>query len=247
MVRLIACDLDGTLLQKGETALSEAVLQTVRHVTDKGAYFAVCSGRAYYDLRRLFQPVNSRVIYISHDGALAMYRNCVLFKRPLVKPALEETVRGAAHNCEGVLLAGREHSYCPAWKPELYPPLRTLYGEAIQQTENLNAMGEELLKLCFYRYKGDFPVPQGLRIAFDDGDWLELTCARADKGQALLAVCRRLGIDPVQAAAFGDGENDLPMFAVAGRTYAVAPKCTALARAADETIAIAIDKIKELI
>lgn len=247
MLRLIACDLDGTLLQGGETALSPAVLDAVRYITDKGAYFAVCSGRAYYDLRRLFQPVHNRVIYISHDGALATYQNAVLWKRPLVKSLLEETVRRAAQNCEGILLAGREHAYCPAYRPELLLPLRALYGEAIRRAENLNAMGEELFKLCFYRYHGSFPMPQGMRVAFQDDDWLELTCGCADKGRALQAVCRRLGVDTGQTAAFGDGENDLPMFAVAGRKYAVAPKCAALAQAADAVVTEVTDKIKELI
>lgn len=247
MLRLIACDLDGTLLPKGETTLSYTVLDTVRRVSDKGIYFAVCSGRAYYDLKRLFQPVHSRMIYISHDGALAMHRNCVLYKRPLIKSKLEETVSLAAQNCGGVLLSGREHSYCPACNEALYMPLRQMYGACIQKVQNLNAMREDLLKLCFYQYRGSFAVPQGMRIAFDDGTWLELTCAYADKGQALRAVCRRLGIGMEQTAAFGDGENDLPLFAAAGQRYAVAPKCIELLHSADAVITNVTDKIKEWI
>lgn len=246
MLRMIACDVDGTLLPKGEARLPDAVLETIRRVTDKGVYFAVCSGRTYYDLRRLFLPVHNRVIYISHDGALALYRNCLFFKRPLYKPALEAVVRSAAPHCAGILLAAKEHTYCPAYKDELFSPLQAQYGAAIQRAENLNAMGEELLKLCFYRYKGDFPVPQGMRIAYADADWLELTCGGADKGKALQAVCRRLGVTQAQIAAFGDGENDLPLFTAAGQCYAVNPQCTALARAADAVLPDAINKIKEL-
>ncbi|MBQ7288125.1 MAG: HAD-IIB family hydrolase [Clostridia bacterium] len=247
MLRMIACDLDGTLLPKGEMVLSGEVLDTVRYVTDKGAYFAVCSGRPYHELRRLFQPVHNRIIYISHDGALAMLRNCVQYKRPLVKSLLEETIVQTAEKCEGILFMGKENTYCPACKPDLYMPLRQRYGTNIQKTENLNAMGEELLKLCYYKYKGEFPVPEGMRIAFQDSEWLELTCGHADKGRALHAVCRRLGVDTAQVAAFGDGENDLPMFAAVGHRYAVSPKCEAVIQAADEIITDVSVKIKEIL
>lgn len=247
MLRLVACDLDGTLLQKNEDELSKEVLDTVRYVTDKGVYFAVCSGRAYYELRRLFRSVHNRIIYISHDGALAMHRNCLIYKRPLIKSELEQTVRLSAQNCDGILLAGREHSYCPTYKNDLYLPLRQLYGESINKAENLNAMGEELLKLCFYKYRGEFPVPEGMRVAFRDTEWLELTCGRADKGKALKAVCDRLGVEPSAVVAFGDGENDIPMFTLAGRKYAVNPKCIKLQNIADEIINNVSNKIKEII
>lgn len=247
MLRLIACDLDGTLLQKNETELSREVLDTVRYVTDKGAYFAVCSGRPYYELRRLFKSVHNRIIYVSHDGALVMHRNCVLYKRPLVKSALKDLVEAEAKSCGGIVLAGREHSYCPAYNDRLYADLKRQYPESVCKTENLNAMGEELLKLCFYQYRGDFPVPEGMRIAFKDKDWLELTCGQADKGRALKTVCSRLGISLTQVAAFGDGENDIPMLEIAEKKYAVNSRCLKLIRMADAEIKDISNKIKEII
>ena len=247
MLRLVACDLDGTLMPKSNTEPSNEVIDTIRYVTDKGVYFAVCSGRNYYELRRLFDRVHNRIIYISHDGALAMYRNCVLFKRPLLKSELEAVVRKEARNCEGVLLAGKERSYCPTYNDALYTRLKDIYKESIAKTENLNAMGEELLKVCYYKYNGRVSVPEGMRIAYNDDEWLEMTCGQADKGRALKAVCTRLGIDLNQVVAFGDGENDIPMFNIAGLKYAVNPKCDELIKIADGTINDISHKIKEII
>ena len=51
---------------------------------------------------------------------------------------------------------------------------------------------------------------------------LELNDARATKGHALLALCAALGADPGEAAAFGDGTNDLSMLRTAGVGVAMA-------------------------
>jgi hypothetical protein len=51
--------------------------------------------------------------------------------------------------------------------------------------------------------------------------YIEVTDPAADKGTALAWVARRLGIDREAVAAIGDSDNDVPMFAHAGRSYAV--------------------------
>ena len=50
---------------------------------------------------------------------------------------------------------------------------------------------------------------------------LTLTAKAASKGAALEAACSRLGIMPLQVVAFGDAENDLEMFRVAGASVAM--------------------------
>ena len=45
---------------------------------------------------------------------------------------------------------------------------------------------------------------------------LELNAQDATKGNGLLTLCRCLGIDPKETAAFGDGTNDISMLAAAG-------------------------------
>ena len=50
---------------------------------------------------------------------------------------------------------------------------------------------------------------------------LTLTAITASKGDALQAACRHLDMDPSQVVAFGDSENDLEMFKVAGASVAM--------------------------
>ena len=50
---------------------------------------------------------------------------------------------------------------------------------------------------------------------------LTLTARQADKGAALEAACGHLELDPGRVVAFGDAENDLAMFRLAGASVAM--------------------------
>ncbi len=61
---------------------------------------------------------------------------------------------------------------------------------------------------------------------------LTITAKLADKGEALKAACRHLGVDPRQVIAFGDADNDMPMFRVAGASVAMGNAADSLKAAA---------------
>ena len=67
-----------------------------------------------------------------------------------------------------------------------------------------------------------------------DQPWGDI-CDGAEKRRALLETCTRLGIEPRQAIAVGDGANDLPMMAAAGLSIAFHAKPAVRAEA---TIAV---------
>lgn len=64
---------------------------------------------------------------------------------------------------------------------------------------------------------------------------ITITAKQADKGQALTALCQRLDLDPAKVVAFGDAENDLAMFQVAGAAVAMGQADESVKAAADFT------------
>jgi len=62
---------------------------------------------------------------------------------------------------------------------------------------------------------------------------ITLTAKTASKGAALQAACAHLKIEPSEVVAFGDAENDLAMFAIAGGSVAMGQ--------ADDTVKAAAD------
>jgi hydroxymethylpyrimidine pyrophosphatase-like HAD family hydrolase len=50
---------------------------------------------------------------------------------------------------------------------------------------------------------------------------LTITSIAASKGEALAAACAHLGLEPTSVVAFGDAENDIEMFRLAGASVAM--------------------------
>ncbi len=63
---------------------------------------------------------------------------------------------------------------------------------------------------------------------------LEVMNKTANKGSALLALSRQLGLTPAELMAIGDEQNDLPMFTVAGLGVAMGNAVPAALEGADE-------------
>lgn len=80
---------------------------------------------------------------------------------------------------------------------------------------------------------------------------ITITARAANKGEALRASCRHLDIDPGDVIAFGDADNDIEMFKLAGASVAmgqasdkVKAAATAVTAAnAENGVALAIDRI----
>lgn len=68
MVRLIASDLDGTLLQNGTKEISKEAVYYIKKLYEYGVVFAAASGRQYPNIRRLFRrwkmrlPISARMV-----------------------------------------------------------------------------------------------------------------------------------------------------------------------------------------
>ena len=65
---------------------------------------------------------------------------------------------------------------------------------------------------------------------------IEINSARAGKGNALRALCEKLDLDTSESVAFGDGLNDADMLRAAGRGCAMQNAVPAVKEAADVTV-----------
>ena len=70
MIKLIASDMDGTLLQNGETAISQRFFTQARRLMEQGVAVCAASGRQYSSLRSLFAPVAEGMYFLCENGAV---------------------------------------------------------------------------------------------------------------------------------------------------------------------------------
>ena len=100
MIKLIASDLDGTLLQNGAQELDPVVFDQIRALAENGIRFVAASGRQYPNLRRLFAPVQDDISYIAENGSLCIHEGKTL-SRGLIPRELGNRIVDAIHHCSG--------------------------------------------------------------------------------------------------------------------------------------------------
>lgn len=72
MIKLIATDLDGTLL-RSDKSLPDGFMQTARRLMDDGITFVAASGRQYDNIYQTLYPLSERMYIISENGAINGY------------------------------------------------------------------------------------------------------------------------------------------------------------------------------
>ena len=112
MIKLIASDLDGTLLQNGAQELDPLRFDQIRELKEMGIHFVAASGRQYPNLQRLFAPVQDEISYIAENGSLCIHDGKTLSKG-LIPRELGNRIIDAIHSCSGCecIVSGEQVCY----------------------------------------------------------------------------------------------------------------------------------------
>ena len=70
MIKLIATDVDGTLVKDGTMQIDPEYMTVIKELVQKGIIFAVCSGRQFISERKLFAPIKNQLLYITDGGTV---------------------------------------------------------------------------------------------------------------------------------------------------------------------------------
>ena len=226
MIRLIASDIDGTLLPYGEQAISEEVFQEIRRLERRGILFCPASGRQYTSVRKLFAPVADKLPCVCENGA-AVYGpgGSLLGKTPMDREQALALCRDiiALPGAE-VLISGADTSYlCPKYGDIL--PLMESKGNNIVLLARPEDVPEDIVKLAAFCLQGTAGLEAALapkwgrvfHAAVAGAEWLDFTLA--DKGTGLTQLCAALAVELDQVMAFGDNFNDAPMLSIVGAPY----------------------------
>ena len=74
MIKLIATDVDGTLVKDGTMQIDPEYMTVIKQLVQKGIIFAVCSGRQFISERKLFAPIKDQLLYITDGGTVVRSR-----------------------------------------------------------------------------------------------------------------------------------------------------------------------------
>ena len=227
-IRLVASDLDGTLLGQGQRVPEDA-FGTIERVAATGAHFLAASGRQYASLRRLFAPVADTIGYVAENGALVVLGGEVLVRHRIERGFVMDVCHAAMElpGCD-YLVSCERMCYVPSSNPELYQRLVTVTGNDTTMVDAPKEIPDEVVKVAFFmRDKGvERAVAYfgerfgGLCRAVTSGsEWVDLLIDGVDKGTALAELAGVLGVDAADMAAFGDAGNDREMLELVGHPY----------------------------
>lgn len=229
MIRLIACDIDGTLLRGTQREISPAVFREVVRLGKQGVRFCPASGRQYHSLRGLFAPIASRLYYVCENGAVVFGPGDpgpILAKETMEREQALELCREILDmdGCE-VLISGAGISYLCPKEGDIVDHVRYSVGNRTALVDRPEEITEDIVKVSAYCRRGSaeaepFWHPGG--GGFGGWRWRERsgwTLPRRTRERGCRALCRALGIGPEQVLAVGDNYNDVPMLELAGEPW----------------------------
>lgn len=239
MIRLIATDLDDTLLDAGSalTARSRAALQAAMAA---GCGVAIVSGRMVEATLPFARQIGVNAPMVVYNGAMVYDHRSgeTLFSRRIPF----ETALGMLRMIEAMGLYVQLYpgmGYCcdvplpqtEAYARQIRVPV-TPVGMPLSRWLKAHPCDPQKL-LIIDTPEGATAAQAALTEAFPGGvccmkskpHYLEIMPEGVDKGRALALLAQRLGVAPDEVMAFGDGENDVPMLTFAGAGFAMANGC----------------------
>lgn len=229
MIRLVASDVDGTLLRGDETAIHPDILHEIARLREKGILFCPASGRQYDSLKRLFGPMAGELYYLCGNGAMIYGPGDpgpVLHQSVMDRESSLSLCRDILCVPEFELVVFGVHSHFLFPKcADIVQRVHHFIGDNIVLLRDPADIGEDILKVSIYcRHGGRYAaehMPEHWKntflMAIAGDNWLDYTAA--DKGTALNRLCGLLGIGSDEVMAFGDNYNDVTMLESAARPY----------------------------
>lgn len=232
MIKLIASDVDGTLIQDSTPNLYPEMVAAIRRLKEKGILFCAASGRQYASLRNVFREVADDIAYIAENGAHIRYGGKEIALTPMKKEDAEgilQMLRPWYGKCETVISTA-EGSLVESTSKEFIDLLTYGYHNSFRLVEDVLKEEAQIIKIAAYqkesiRELGEstfIPAWQDkVKVCMAGEEWVDFMDASVDKGNSLNILMNYLGIEKQETIAFGDNNNDIGMMLAAGKSYAV--------------------------
>ncbi|HEX9036546.1 MAG TPA: HAD family hydrolase [Ktedonobacterales bacterium] len=231
IIRLVATDLDGTLLRDDQT-VSERTRRALAAAQSLGITIVLVTGRPPRFVLPLVEELGLEGAAICCNGAILLdLATGNIQEHTLLESATALTVVERLRSAEpGVAFAierGLRYGSEPAYRAMggMGRPgddeIATVQTLCAQPVTKLLARHPELSGPAYYpaarELAGDLAM-----ITVSGPRLVEIAALGVNKSAMLARYAARLGVTPAQVIAFGDMPNDAPMLAWAGRGVAVA-------------------------
>ena len=228
MIKLIASDMDGTLLND-KNEIHEEFYKVFQELKKQNIIFAAASGRQYYNLAKRFEKIKDDMMFIAENGTFVVYKGEELLLNALDKETAIELIKIGRDIKESyVVLCGKKSAYIESKDERLIKEVEKYYEE-YKIVNDLTKVEDDILKVTIcdfigseensYTYYNDYK--EKLQVSVSGQIWLDITDKGVNKGLAINKLQELLNIKHEETMVFGDYLNDLEMMENAYYSYAM--------------------------
>ncbi|WP_225754740.1 Cof-type HAD-IIB family hydrolase [Actinotalea sp. Marseille-Q4924] len=232
-VRLVAVDMDGTLLD-ADHELPQALGPLLEELARRDVLFCPASGRQYANLAARFGDAGADLPFIAENGAYVARGGREISSDVLERDVVLQVVsavRGLAGSGAdvGVVVCGKRSAYVER-RDAAFRTEADRYYTLLTVVDDVLAVDDDVLKVAVFDFASaeDTVVPalQAFRsthqVVVSGAHWVDVLGATTHKGAAVRRLQEAYGITPAQTMAFGDYLNDVEMLEAAGLSFAMA-------------------------
>lgn len=261
MYKIIACDLDETLIQKDRT-ISKENIEAIKKATELGVKFVPATGRGfntvYGTLKELGLYDKENEYVISYNGGAVTENKgdrLLHFEGISFELASELYKRGLNYDvCIHVYTKDMVYAYNYLQEEIDYLAGRMEVTEIFD--DNIDFLkGQDIVKCLYmntdYAYLNRIEeelkdITTDIDVSYSSNRYIEFNHQGVNKGAGLASLAKLLGVDIKDTIAIGDNFNDLSMIEVAGLGAGVAntiesmkPQCDVITKATCDESAVA--------
>ena len=243
MIKLIASDMDGTLLDENGVVPEETYDLIIR-LKRAGIRFAVASGRRLDTLCDFFDPIVNEVDYVASNGAQVFVNQKLIDCETFSHAALlrlcsvvdsHRNLHLAVFDRKMTYLMDNENHFMPELDKNLPNPVRA-YELPAPDTGIVKASiycDDALMDMAYILERelgGDFVfAPSGEK-------WIDVMQRGVSKATGIRQVMSAYGVAPSEVMAFGDAMNDYEILRLVGTSVAMANGRSAIKQIASKVI-----------
>jgi Cof subfamily protein (haloacid dehalogenase superfamily) len=234
MIKLVASDLDGTLLQGGAQKLTPRAIDLINKLTQNGIYFVAASGRQYDNQRKVFDKIKDNISYIAENGSICIHQGKVV-SRATINDSLAARIISEIKKQKHfeIVLSREDCCFIEDNDPAFVNHIVHVMKNTTQIVKDISKVEGPILKIAICNMTdGPHIIDKYLRhlqnmfgdeikVVTSGNLWIDFIAPGANKGTALEDLLKLFHIKPEECMVFGDQYNDVEMLQLAGTSYAM--------------------------
>ncbi len=239
-IRLIALDMDGTLLDSKKRLPSDFIPWVKAHTE---IMTVIASGRQYHTLERDFYMLKNELTFIAENGGLVIKNDEIIYSNEMQKSDIRKCLDIISrHSDMTPVLCGIKSAYMPKADEDTFKQVDMYYASLSVVDDIYSCIDKDSIIKIAVNIK-DFGAERSMDIFAGLGDiikpvlsgdsWIDIANASVNKGGAVREILKKYNIDRKNAMSFGDYLNDYELIESCEESYCMEnghPKLNAIAK-----------------